>query len=110
MRALRADSKVDKVKSCNTCTRSNHPPGKCPGLDKECFECKVMGHFKGSSVCKKKKKKTKVEKPGKQKVNEVSGEDKADTDSSVGCSKSAVSEEYYDTSQGDCSGQWQAFG
>ena len=68
VRALRAaDSKVDKVKSCNTYTRPSHPPGKCPGLDKECFECKVMGHFKGSSVCKKKKKKTKVETPSKQK-------------------------------------------
>ena len=83
VRSLRAGSKADKVKSCNTCTRPSHPPGKCPGLDKECFECKVTGHFKGSSACKKKKK-TKTEKSTKQKVNEVSEEDTEDTDSSVG--------------------------
>ena len=51
--------------SCQTCTRPTHGKGACPGKQRECFTCGLMGHFKGSAVCRGKKpadaKKTKNE-------------------------------------------------
>ena len=61
VRALKAakggSSKVDK--DCTTCTRPFHAPGKCKGLEVECFDCKKTGHFRGSKACKKPRKHTK---------------------------------------------------
>ena len=41
--------------SCSTCTRANHPPGKCPGLNMECYTCHKKGHMKNSKACRNKK-------------------------------------------------------
>ena len=40
---------------CQTCTRPTHASGECPGKRVECFTCGLVGHFKGSAVCKGKK-------------------------------------------------------
>ena len=42
---------------CRTCTRATHASGECPGKKLECFACGLLllGHFKGSAVCKGKK-------------------------------------------------------
>ena len=86
VRALRAGSRgdlSDKVKSCTTCTKPNHSQGKCPGAKIECFDCKVVGHFRGSIACRKKKEKKGNRKPKQQQVREVSEEEDDDTDSDV---------------------------
>jgi hypothetical protein len=60
--------------SCSTCTRANHPPGKCPGLTMECYTCRKKGHMKNSKACKKSGDK-------KEKVDQVHASDTEDTDS-----------------------------
>ena len=59
-RSLKTRSKLNKSstsQSCRTYTRPRHLPNKCPGKEKECFDCKQKGHFKGSEACSKNKKK-----------------------------------------------------
>ena len=87
VRSLKSGSKVDRVKSCRTCTRPNHLPGKCPGLKRECHACKIVGHFKGSKACRKKDGKEAGKKKGdakslKDDVREVNDDVVEDTDSS----------------------------
>ena len=73
-----------KTSSCQTCTRPTHGPGECPGKRVECFDCGLLGHFKGSAVCKKKKnlKGGKKKKVDTRKVEEPAEDtDGSDTDS-----------------------------
>ena len=58
--------------SCRTCTRPMHADGECPGRKVECFTCGLLGHFKGSAVCKKKK--GTGGKKRKEKANQVDDE------------------------------------
>ena len=53
--------KGGKKTGCRTCTRGLHE-GRCPGLDMNCFACRLDGHMKGSKACKKPKADTKVKK------------------------------------------------
>ena len=53
----------------HTCTRPTHAEGNFPCNKVEWFQCGLLGHFKGSSACKKKKNGGKERK--KEKVNQV---------------------------------------
>ena len=44
--------KGGKKKGCRACTRGQLK-GRCPGLDMKGFACRLDGHMKGSSACKK---------------------------------------------------------
>ena len=39
VRALSVKNKVDKDVKCKTCTRPFHAPGKCKGVEVECYDC-----------------------------------------------------------------------
>ena len=39
---------------CFKCKRRDYPHvGSCPALDKPCFDCQEIGHFKGAKFCRK---------------------------------------------------------
>ena len=94
-RVARLEGKVKQLelqkrgkKGCRTCTRGLHE-GKCPGLDMNCFACRLDGHMKGSSACKKekpkapnkdKKKKEKAEKAIARQVKDSSEGDSTDSE------------------------------
>jgi hypothetical protein len=43
-------------KSCNTCSNRSCKGGKkCPGADRECFDCHKIGHFRNAPACQGKK-------------------------------------------------------
>ena len=73
--------KTESSKStCKKCILPRCKGGKkCPAKDKKCHSCEGTGHFTRSQLCPKKKK-------GKEiRVNKVQeGEDKTESDSSVG--------------------------
>ena len=54
VRKLQTDEASTSV-FCQTCTRSTHAGGECPGKKVECFSCGLLGHFRGAAVCKGKK-------------------------------------------------------
>ena len=64
-------AKTNTAGSCQTCTRPTHGEGDCPGKQRECFTCGVVGHFKGSAVCKGKKPGVAKRKKNEAKANQV---------------------------------------
>ena len=74
-------SKPGSKGSCRTCTRPTHGKGDCPGRKVECFTCGVLGHFKGSVACSKKKA-AGSKKKKQVRANRVDDESKADDEAS----------------------------
>ena len=71
--------KGDSKKTCRTCTRGGHD-GRCPGLDMNCFACRLDGHMKGSAACKKPKTPNKLKKKKlKDTTRQVGDEAEADS-------------------------------
>ena len=85
---LQAESPKQPKERCQTCTRSQHGPGRdCPAKKEICHACNLTGHFRGAPVCKgeasasgEKVKKKKKKKKGKE-VKRLKEEDSA-TDTS----------------------------
>ena len=69
--------KGGKKKGCRTCTRGLHE-GRCPGLDMNCFACRLDGHMKGSSACKKPKAPNKGKKKKKEEATARQVEDSSE--------------------------------
>ena len=79
----RLQTKPGTSGSCQTCTMPTHAEGECPGKKVECFSCGLMGHFKGSAACKKKKPAGGKKEKKKEKANKVeeADDEASDTDS-----------------------------
>ena len=65
-------SKPGSSGSCRTCTRPTHADGECPGRKVECYTCGLVGHFKGSAACKKKRGSGGKKKEKANQIDEVS--------------------------------------
>ena len=93
VRALRDKKKPVKDSKCQTCTRPFHAPGKCKGVEVECYDCGKMGHFRGAEICKKPKS-SKQRK--REKVRSVQQKDEnssqEETDSEIESSNRVVEE------------------
>ena len=86
VRALKDKSTVVKDSKCKSCTRPFHAPGKCKGVEVECFDCGKMGHFRGAEMCKKPKssKQRKREKVRSvQQKDEESSQEGTDSEESI---------------------------
>ena len=79
--------KGGKKTGCRTCTRGLHE-GRCPGLDMNCFACRLDGHMKGSKACKKPKADIKgKEKKAEATARQVEDGSKVGSTDSEGCNK-----------------------
>ena len=71
----------ENVERCKCCTSRTCKGGKhCPGFKIKCFDCGVIGHFKGTAICKKK---------GSSKgTRRVESDSDKNTDSASSCTES----------------------